>query len=83
MVPHRGRNLQSHPLASDSVGGVDEEGADDLREDARLHEHLVERGLTLGYYGIFTDRIGSTALVIDSDEEFDVETPISASSSSP
>ena len=49
---------------------VDEEGGDDLREDARLHEHLVERGLTDGYYGIFTDRIGSTALVID---DFDGE----------
>lgn len=55
---------------------VDEEGADDLREDARLHEHLVERGLTLGYYGIFTDNIGSIALVIDDDGELtDVETP--------
>ncbi|PIL24255.1 hypothetical protein GSI_14008 [Ganoderma sinense ZZ0214-1] len=44
---------------------VDEEGGEDLREDARLHEQLVERGMTVGYYGIFVDSIGSTALVID------------------
>ena len=55
---------------------VDEVGGEDLREDARLHENLAERGLT-GYYGIFTDSIGSTALVIDDfdDELRDVKTP--------
>ncbi|RDX56459.1 hypothetical protein OH76DRAFT_1414051 [Lentinus brumalis] len=55
---------------------VDEEGGEDLREDARLHDNLAERGLT-GYYGIFTDSIGSTALVIDDfdDELKDLETP--------
>ncbi|RPD66430.1 hypothetical protein L226DRAFT_530530 [Lentinus tigrinus ALCF2SS1-7] len=59
---------------------VDEEGGEDLREDARLHENLAERGLT-GYYGIFTDSIGSTALVIDDfDGELrDVESPILSS----
>ncbi|KAI0723943.1 hypothetical protein C8T65DRAFT_734452 [Cerioporus squamosus] len=55
---------------------VDEEGGEDLREDARLHENLAERGLT-GYYGIFTDSIGSTALVIDDfdDDRRELETP--------
>ena len=50
------------------------DGVDDriLGPDNRtaLVELLVERGLTDGYYGIFTDRIGSTALVID---DFDGE----------
>ncbi|KAI0748551.1 hypothetical protein C8Q80DRAFT_1172451 [Daedaleopsis nitida] len=57
---------------------VDEEGGEDLREDARLHQQLVERGLAVGYYGIFTDSIGSTALVIDDfDGELQVDIPTS------
>lgn len=56
---------------------VDEEGGEDLREDGRLHEQLVERGMTVGYYGIFMDSIGSTALVIDDwdNEVGEVHTP--------
>ena len=55
---------------------VDEEGADDLREDARLHKQLADRGLRLGYYGIFVDSIGSTAVVTEDYEgELDVVSP--------
>ncbi|KAH9945855.1 uncharacterized protein BXZ73DRAFT_95374 [Epithele typhae] len=59
---------------------VDEEGGEDLREDARLHQQLVDRGLRLGYYGIFTDSIGSTAVVT---EDFDGETDVITPTSSP
>ena len=56
---------------------VDEEGGEDLREDARLHQQLVERGVSVGYYGIFTDSIGSTAIVIeDYDDEPEVISPV-------
>lgn len=51
---------------------VDEEGAEDLREHARHYEALAERGLYVGYYGLFVDRIGSTALVV---EDFGEESP--------
>ena len=55
---------------------VDEEGGEDLREDARLHQQLADRGLRLGYYGIFVDSIGSTAVVTeDFERELDVITP--------
>ncbi|OJT08665.1 hypothetical protein TRAPUB_391 [Trametes pubescens] len=57
---------------------VDEEGAEDLREHARHYEALAERGLYVGYYGLFVDRIGSTALVV---EDFGEESPRSGSSS--
>ncbi|EIW60164.1 uncharacterized protein TRAVEDRAFT_27841 [Trametes versicolor FP-101664 SS1] len=57
---------------------VDEEGAEDLREHARHYEALAERGLYVGYYGLFVDRIGSTALVV---EDFGEESPRSESAS--
>ncbi|KAI0372955.1 hypothetical protein BV20DRAFT_963401 [Pilatotrama ljubarskyi] len=44
---------------------VDEEGAEDLQDHARHYEALAERGLYVGYYGIFMDSIGSTALVVE------------------
>ncbi|KAI9069101.1 hypothetical protein FKP32DRAFT_1617629 [Trametes sanguinea] len=44
---------------------VDEEGGEDLRDHARHYESLAERGLDVGYYGIFVDSIGSTALVVE------------------
>ncbi|KAI0362441.1 hypothetical protein OH77DRAFT_1388234 [Trametes cingulata] len=44
---------------------VDEEGGEDLRDHARHYEALAERGLYVGYYGIFGDSIGSTALVVE------------------
>ncbi|TBU65529.1 hypothetical protein BD310DRAFT_864266 [Dichomitus squalens] len=60
---------------------VDEEGGEDLREDARLHEQLAERGMTSGYYGVFVDSIGSTALVTDDwdNEVGEVHTPTPSS----
>ncbi|KAI0822843.1 hypothetical protein BC628DRAFT_1412107 [Trametes gibbosa] len=44
---------------------VDDEGGEDLRELARHYEALAERGLYVGYHGLFGDRIGSTALVVE------------------
>ncbi|KAI0664678.1 hypothetical protein C8Q70DRAFT_1060139 [Cubamyces menziesii] len=44
---------------------VDDEGGEDLREHARHYEGLAERGLDVGYYGVFVDSIGSTALVVE------------------
>ncbi|CDO73571.1 hypothetical protein BN946_scf185014.g41 [Trametes cinnabarina] len=44
---------------------VDEEGGEDLRDHARHYEGLAERGLDVGYYGLFLDSIGSTALVVE------------------
>ncbi|OSD08559.1 hypothetical protein PYCCODRAFT_1429617 [Trametes coccinea BRFM310] len=44
---------------------VDDEGGEDLRDHARHYEGLAERGLDVGYYGIFGDSIGSTALVVE------------------
>ncbi|OBZ69279.1 hypothetical protein A0H81_10735 [Grifola frondosa] len=44
---------------------IDEEGEDDLRDEARHYQCLAERGLSLGFYGIFKDEIGSIALLID------------------
>ncbi|KAJ2957405.1 hypothetical protein NUW54_g14600 [Trametes sanguinea] len=36
-----------------------------LSDHARHYESLAERGLDVGYYGIFVDSIGSTALVVE------------------
>ncbi|KAI0780637.1 hypothetical protein BD413DRAFT_600199 [Trametes elegans] len=44
---------------------VDDEGAEDLRDHARHYEALAERGLYVGYYGVFVDKLGSTALVVE------------------
>ncbi|KAI0636682.1 hypothetical protein C8Q77DRAFT_1071032 [Trametes polyzona] len=55
---------------------VDEEGGEDLRDLAHHYEALAERGLYVGYYGLFVDRIGSTALVV---EDLGDDSPRSAS----
>ncbi|KAI0647352.1 hypothetical protein C8Q79DRAFT_959025 [Trametes meyenii] len=58
---------------------VDDEGAEDLLDHARHYEGLAERGLYVGYYGLFRDNIGSTALVV---EDLGDESPSSSPSPS-
>ncbi|KAH9857198.1 hypothetical protein C2E23DRAFT_720835 [Lenzites betulinus] len=55
---------------------VDEDGGEDLREHARHYEALAERGVYVGYYGLFGDKIGSMALVV---EDLGEDSPRSAS----
>ncbi|KAI0672927.1 hypothetical protein C8Q78DRAFT_1077240 [Trametes maxima] len=59
---------------------VDDEGAEDLLDHARHYEGLAQRGLYVGYYGLFRDSIGSTALVV---EDLGDESPSSSPSPSP
>ena len=48
VVPHRDCNLQSHPLASDSAGGVDEEGTEDANVQESVRVGDVDRVLLIG-----------------------------------